>query len=390
MASMVARGRAKGIVVRTGNSSEIGKISQAITSTPNVKTSMEKNLSFLAKFLVAAAVFCCVLIIVISILYKNDPKDSALLGITLAVSVIPESLVAVLTVAMSLGVSRMAKQNAIVRKLPAVESLGSVTVICSDKTGTLTEGKMGAAELWSADGTFYSFTESTKLDPELGCINRVRRVPKSPDELTPLPKSPKDTNLHLLSCMMVSSLCNNSTISKDPETKEWKPTGDPTEIAMEIAGRKTGISRSWFQDTVGFHKIGEYPFDSDRKMMSVIYQQSNAHTGPSSFPAGFTLILAKGAPEGILKACTGIFPRSLPGTYLDLPNYTPEPLTDEIVEEISKKSSEMASRGLRVLAFAVRKVHAEEASGILQSRKDTKSECELNFVGLIGLIDPPK
>jgi Ca2+-transporting ATPase len=133
MSTSVARGRGKGIVVRSGNASEIGRISQAICSTPHVKTSLEKNLGFLAKVLVGGAVVLCVIIILIGIGYKKETKETVMLGISLAVSVIPESLVAVVTVAMSLGVGRMSRKNAIVRKLPAVESLGSVTVICSDK-----------------------------------------------------------------------------------------------------------------------------------------------------------------------------------------------------------------------------------------------------------------
>lgn len=133
MATVVARGRGKGIVVRVGDSSEIGRISQAIAATPHEKTILEQKLATLGKVLVGLAVVMCLIIIFISLGNKNDVKETILLGVSLAVSVIPESLVAVVTVAMALGVKRMAQQNAIVRKLPAVESLGSVGVICSDK-----------------------------------------------------------------------------------------------------------------------------------------------------------------------------------------------------------------------------------------------------------------
>ena len=133
MATVVAKGRGKGIVVRVGKSSEIGRISQAISATPHTKTILEKRLSTLSKILVGLAVLMCLIIIFISLGYRNDVRNTLLLGVSLAVSVIPESLVAVVTVAMALGVKRMAGHNAIVRKLPAVESLGSVGVICSDK-----------------------------------------------------------------------------------------------------------------------------------------------------------------------------------------------------------------------------------------------------------------
>jgi Ca2+-transporting ATPase len=138
MATVVARGRGKGIVVRVGNSSEIGRISQAISATPHEKTILEQRLDSLGKYLVGLAVVMCLIIIFISLGYRRDTKETILLGVSLAVSVIPESLVAVVTVAMALGVKRMAEQNAIVRKLPAVESLGSVGVICSDKVSCRT------------------------------------------------------------------------------------------------------------------------------------------------------------------------------------------------------------------------------------------------------------
>jgi Ca2+-transporting ATPase len=155
---------------------------------------------------------------------------------------------------------------------------------------------------------------------------------------------------------------------------------------MLVAGRKVGISREWLQDEIGLEKIGEYAFDSDRKMMSVIYEQGTRIKNDQTFMPGSTFILAKGAPERILKNCTSYLPHSTSGSYKDLPNLSSSPLSDEIVEKISNESSSMAHLGLRVLAFAIRIVTSSEASEIIKSNKSVNSETNLTFVGLIGLI----
>jgi Ca2+-transporting ATPase len=155
---------------------------------------------------------------------------------------------------------------------------------------------------------------------------------------------------------------------------------------MLVAGRKVGISREWLQDAIGLEKIGEFAFDSDRKMMSVIYEQGTRIKNDNTFAPGTTFILAKGAPEGILKNCSGYLPKSTSESYKDLSNLTSSPLSDSIVEQISKESLSMAALGLRVLAFAIRVVSSSEASEIIKSNKSTESETNLTFVGLIGLI----
>ena len=155
-------------------------------------------------------------------------------------------------------------------------------------------------------------------------------------------------------------------------------------IAMLVAGRKAGISREWLQDSLGLEKIGEFAFDSDRKMMSVIYEQKPKVNNEKLFPSGSTFILAKGAPEGILKNCTGYLPHNQ--NYKDLCTGSHMPLTDDSIERISKESSSMANLGLRVLAFAIRIVDSSEASEIIKSNKSSMSETNLTFVGLIGLI----
>ncbi|KAH9274036.1 hypothetical protein BASA83_003677 [Batrachochytrium salamandrivorans] len=291
MTTVVAKGRGKGIVVRTGVTTEIGKISQAIVSTPHQKSNIEKKLTTLGQILVAIALTLVVIIILIGLAYKRPASEMIKVGISLGVSVIPEGLVAVVTVAMALGVSRMAAKNAIVRKLPSVETLGAVTVICSDKTGTLTEGKMGAQALWTSDNSFFTMTQSTSLDPSAGVVNQLPSLPLkvalSSDTDLPIPTESISTTIekdirlmpsHLAVSMTVAALCCNASIIRDPETNAWKPIGDPTEIALVVASQKAGVSREWLQSEAGFQKIGEYAFDSDRKVMSVIYKQ-----GPSKY-----------------------------------------------------------------------------------------------------------
>ncbi|KAJ3325453.1 P-type ATPase [Boothiomyces sp. JEL0866] len=399
MTTVVSRGRGRGIVVRTGTSTEIGKISAAISGAAHAKTNIEKQLSKLGMWLVALAVLLVVIIVVIGLLWKRPTIDMVDIGISLAVSVIPEGLVAVVTIAMALGVTRMAKLNAIVKKLPCVETVGSVNYICSDKTGTLTEGKMGAQRIWTADNCHYNITHSTALDPNLGEINCISSTLLQEgienNELSQLHENREvGKNIEkipgpLTATLMVASLCNNSSISKEVETEKWVSQGDPTEVALLVAGYKSSLSRSWFVDEVKLSKLGEYAFDSDRKLMSSVYagqKDSPKEINSTSF------VLVKGAPEAVLKHCTHYITPSaerLKG-FKYLEEFPVEPLNDKFVEYISNQSADMASSGLRVLAMAIRKVSIEEGQGIIAANKASAAESNLVFAGFIGLIDPPK
>ncbi|KAJ3300166.1 P-type ATPase [Borealophlyctis nickersoniae] len=409
MTTTVARGRAKGIVVRTGEDTEIGRISSAITSQPNRQTPIQRKLDHLGKILVAIAVFLCILVVVIGVAYKHDPVEQVKVGISLAVSVIPEGLVAVVTVTMALGVVRMAQRHAIVRKLPSVETLGSVNVICSDKTGTLTEGKMGTQELWTSNNMLFTFTDSTSLDPQVGHARKCRHFPldqalanptnfhalhdaESREGAQDVPKTLEGVPEHLLAAGMIASLCNNAAIAYDEEIKGWKGIGDPTEVAMVVAAQKMGFAREWFHDTVRLKKLGEYAFDSDRKLMSVIYQQSEVDSKSTSFPPGTSFVLAKGAPEGLLQRCVSYLPQTPESSnfFSFLGGSPAVPLSDEFVEVVSQRSTQMASSGLRVLGLAMKFVTPQGAVDIINAKKETAAESELVFVGLIGLIDPAK
>ncbi|KAF9943235.1 P-type ATPase [Mortierella antarctica] len=396
MATVVAKGRGKGIVVRTGRQTEMGKISAAITGHKKALTPVQRKLAMLGKLLVVFAIVLCALMAVIMIAgYKNPVGYSLKLALSLAVSVIPEGLVAVVTVTMALGVRRMAERMAIVRTLPAVETLGSVTFICSDKTGTLTEGKMGAAQLWTSDGVTYGFTESTSLDPNKGDVTLATNSQETPQVLG---KTLDQVPAQMLISLMVSSLCNNSSVvqkdseeSTEPKTSvpihddsaqeekapepasdavEWKGVGDPTEVALVVAAQKAGFPKSFFQD-LGYTRIFEQAFDSERKVMSVVYKAPLEETGH------FEFVLAKGAPEEILDRCIGHLPMVTPdsvGSPLDLLKPSEkdisQPITEEVYDYVSQAAGRMADEGLRVLGLAYKKVKVNGGGALGESIGD--------------------
>ncbi|KAJ1555214.1 P-type ATPase [Nowakowskiella sp. JEL0078] len=413
MSTVVAKGRGKGIVVRTGDETEIGRISKAIVSTPHVKTPIQIKLNRLGLWLVAIAMFLVVLIVIIGVARGNGWVEMFKIGVSLAVSVIPEGLVVVVTLTMALGVRRMAQANAVVRKLPSVETLGAVTVICSDKTGTLTEGKMGTAELWTAENSLFTFSHSTSLDPAIGSafkcliatLEESLQHPKvhsgnldveSKRNAIEVDKNVEKAPRHLVLGMMIATLCNNASITKDEEGN-LKPIGDPTEVAMVVVAQKCGFSREYFHDTVGLSKIGEFPFDSERKLMSVIYDQSDSHSTTSArFASRSTFVFVKGAPEGVLTKCTTYIPSKLALQELNFFEFVVnknvvEPMNDDFITYVSERAGHMASQGLRVLALAMRVLESpEEGNSILDTKNCVLAEMNLIFVGLIGLIDPPK
>ncbi|KAG0203395.1 P-type ATPase [Mortierella sp. NVP41] len=464
MSTVVAKGRAKGIVVRTGRLTEMGKISAAITGHAKVLTPVQRKLALLGKLLVVFAIVLCAVMAGIMIGYKHPAGDSLKVALSLAVSVIPEGLVAVVTVTMAVGVRRMAARKAIVRTLPSVETLGSVTFICSDKTGTLTEGKMGAAELWTSDGVTYGFTESTSLDPNKGDVTLKDGSGETPQVLG---KSLDQVPAQMLISLMVSSLCNNSSVvqkendepeegaatkvpidtmdsDKDPATSapgvvEWKGVGDPTEVALVVAAQKAGFPKTFFHE-LGYKRIYEQAFDSERKVMSVVYK-APLDTAASA-GEHYEFVLAKGAPEEILNRCVGYLPTVTPGSIgspLDVLKPSQDELTQPVTEgfhdHVSDASGRMADEGLRVLGLAYKKVRINGGGALdngvgdgldyINNVKDKKeaapashkptevdlltaanvnddddddeedippgyAESDLIFLGLIGLIDPAR
>lgn len=294
----------------------------------------------------------------------------------------------------------MAKDHAIVRKASAVETIGSVTVICSDKTGTLTEGKMGAQQIFTSDNYQYRISHSTCLDPLIGNLEIVACEPldlKSTATIPPqnapnsMSKSINDMAGPLAASLMVCSLCNNSSVNFDEESKVWKPVGDATEVALTLASRKSGFDKDMLGALLGLRKMGEFAFDSDRKLMSTVYI-SNGEGIESGLSKDSCFVLCKGAPESVLHGCTSYLLASDQSiTTVEYIERCPSaPLDTEFVNYISGKSTMLASSGLRVLALAYRRIDLETAKVIVQGEKPGLAEKDLVFAGLIGLIDPPK
>ena len=322
--SLITYGRGKGIVVETGMNTEVGKIAGIISSTIDSETPLQTKLNKLGKTLGIAAIVICVLIFIIGLLYKKDPLDMFMTAVSLAVAAIPEGLAAVSTIVLAIGVQRMVKRNAIVKKLPAVETLGSASVICSDKTGTLTQNKMTVKKIF--------------FDGKLEQIENIKQVPSDLKEL-----------------VHISMLCNDTKVGVDK-----KLTGDPTETALVDMGFELDFEPSVLET---FPRVKEIPFDSSRKLMTTINKRDGKY-----------YVLTKGGVDELLQICN---------KYL-----MNEEVLDDIetfIPTIKKQNEEMASEALRVLAMGYKILDHEP------SEEEMKNiEQDLIYVGMVGMIDPPR
>lgn len=353
----VTRGRGKAVVCATGMATEVGRIAKMIQDDNNEPTPLEKRLEHLGRWLVWGCLTIC-LIVVITGVAKGEPLYlMCMSGISLAVAAIPEGLPAIVTVALAIGVQRMIKRNAIVRKLPAVETLGCTTVICSDKTGTLTQNEMTVRKIYTGNKVY----DVTGTGYDIKGSFMVESRPIEPAA---------DVNLH--NCLLVSALCNNSVLKRNnvgisgiwrrKTNSTWSIEGDPTEGALLVAAAKAGIWRTEIEKNE--RRIAEIPFESERRRMSVIYKRPNKEL----------MLYIKGAPDTITNLCTHYFDGG-----------REKPLTSEVISSIFAVNEDMTNNALRVLALAYRRLSQEDAYN-----PDEDIENNLVFVGLIGMIDPPR
>ncbi|MCW3984020.1 MAG: cation-translocating P-type ATPase [Candidatus Bathyarchaeota archaeon] len=342
----VTCGKAKAVVVAVGMKTEFGKIAGQVSIVEKKETPLEKRTKEIGKWLGAAALGVSVTVIILGILRGLDILEMFLFGIALAVAAVPEALPAIVTGSLAIGMYKMAKRNALVRKMPAVETLGSTTVICSDKTGTLTKGEMTVRKIWTAD--------------KLLEVSGVGYSPQGKLE-TNDPEILKSQSFSLL--MKASVLCNDADIVSDGD--KWIVKGDPTEGALVVAALKAGIKKEELRND--YPRVDEYPFSSDRKRMTTIHSLRVKADDKN-------LIFMKGAPEIILRHCTHL---STEGK--------PEKLTEQRRKQVLGVNEEMASDGLRVLGVAYK-----EVSGDGTSYKEEDAESELSFLGLVGMMDPPR
>lgn len=343
MSTAITYGKGRGLVIGTGSQTEIGSIADRLQNITEEVTPLQRNLNQLGKWLGFICLAVSAIIFVQGVIMKGEILQVFLTAVSLAVAAIPEGLPAVVTIVLALGMKRMADRHAIVKKLLAVETLGSVDVICSDKTGTLTQNEMTVTRLYAANqllevtGTGYT-PAGDLLDIESGL---------------PATLSPAISRL-----LEIGLLCNDAALI-EKDSGALGILGDPTEGAMVVAAAKAGLDRTVLSQQ--YPKIGDLPFDSDRKMMTTF------HTGFAEAPV---VSLTKGAPDIILSRCSQIL--TINGV---------SPITDFDEKELMLINSDLASSALRVLAFAYR-LHAD---GQLAG-----AETNLIFVGLMGMIDPAR
>ncbi|TLS35274.1 calcium-transporting P-type ATPase, PMR1-type [Pseudalkalibacillus caeni] len=345
MGTLVTQGKGKGIVIGTGMKTEMGKIAHLIQSAETMATPLQRRLEQLGKVLIAAALALTALVVILGIIQGRNVYDMFLAGVSLAVAAIPEGLPAIVTIALALGMQKMIKRKAIVRKLPSVETLGCATVICSDKTGTLTQNKMTVTHLWSGGKTWT--VTGTGYDPYGDFFENRKKV--SPDDVKPLKQ-----------LLTFGVLCNNAVVKKD--NKRFHLDGDPTEGALVVAGMKAGIL-SEIRET-NFDIIQEFPFDSSRKMMSVLIENKK----------GERFVVTKGAPDVLLKHSTAI-----------LWNGRQQRLDQDRENKVKQEINKLGAKALRTIAIAYKPLQNTE--NLLHS---VQAESKLVFVGLQGMIDPPR
>ncbi len=324
--SLITYGRGKGIVVETGMNTEVGKIAGIINDTEKAETPLQIKLNKLGKTLGLVALAICAFIFIIGLIYGKEPLDMFMTAVSLAVAAIPEGLAAVSTIVLAIGVQRMVKKHAIVKKLPAVETLGSATVICSDKTGTLTQNKMTVKKI------FY--------DNKLVDIDKIEQN-EIKDDLEKL--------------VYVSMLCNDTKVGRDNEL-----TGDPTETALVDMGFVLDFKPELFEM---LPRVGEIPFDSNRKLMTTIHKYEDKY-----------LVYTKGGVDELLKRCNKyILNNEIKN---DLNNFK------NSIQNINEK---MAKEALRVLAMGYKELDH------MPSDEEMKNiESDLIYVGMVGMIDPPR
>ncbi len=305
----VTYGRGRGVVVGTGADTEVGRIASMLQAVPEFKTPLQIRLDKLGKGLAWASLIACAVIFIVGLIYGHELLSMFMTAVSLAAAAIPEGLPAVSTIVLAVGVQRLAKRNAIVRNMPSVETLGSTTVICSDKTGTLTQNRMTV----------------------------VRSFPENSPEL-----------------LSIAVLCNDAGVNSEGE-----PIGDPTETALVCFGEKKAVLKAEMEKK--YPRVSEIPFDSERKLMTTVH----------SDPEGGLFLAVKGGFDELLSRCNRI-----------LDSGKVRPLTREDLSRLAEVNASMASDALRVLCMAYKNAELLSAG--------TDVEQELVFVGMVGMIDPPR
>jgi len=342
MGSIVSFGRALGLVTETGMKTEVGKIARTVSAEKHETTPLQKEINILGKWLAAFAVIAVIIVFVIELFYNMDPIQMLLTSVSLAVSAVPEGLPAVITITLAMGMQRMASKNAVVRKLSAVQTLGNVTTICSDKTGTLTKNEMTVTRIF--DGIKEYEITGTGYNPKGDFLLNGKKI-------NPL----KIDNIKKL--LVSGVLCNSAYYGTNDGV--YSVVGDPTEGCLLVFAAKAGL---WYEDLKKeVNEVAELSFTSERKRMSVIYESKKGR-----------FVYSKGAPDLMINLCNRI-----------QQDGKVNKLTSKMKKKIQDKNTEMAAKGLRVLAIAYKKTDSDKFD-------EKIVESKLIFLGLVGMIDPAR
>lgn len=359
----VAYGRGKAVITATGMKTSFGELAGLLGTIERSRTPLQESLDKFGRWIGGATIVIVAFVAVLGVFLGFPPLDMFLWGVALAVAAIPEALPAVVTVGLGLGVRRMVKRHALVRKLPSVETLGATNVICSDKTGTLTQNKMTVERIYvdrqilrvtgggyDPDGKFLK-GDSEKEDPEVS-----------------------GDDIHLRVLLLSAALCNDSNLYKEEDG--WKIRGDPTEAALVVAAAKAGFEKSELDSK--YPRLAEIPFSSESKRMTTFNKLDDF---PGDVLDSELVAFSKGAPEVILGSCTKIF---LDGEI--------KTLTHGQKQEILEEVKELADQALRVMAFSFRPFEEGFSPEKISSGKIPveRAEEDMVFSGLTGMRDPPR
>ena len=358
MGTTVTAGHGTARIIATGMNTQMGRIAGMIEEISEGPTPLQKRLDELGKYIAIGCLIICAIVAGAGLLRGESPLDMLLTGVSLAVAAVPEGLPAIVTISLALAVGRMVKQKSLIRRLHAVETLGCADVICSDKTGTLTENRMTVQELVTMDGRVTVTGSGYQRAGEFLAEDN-RGV--SPQAFPPAKR-----------LLEIAVLCNNSAINASGKSRsraasrepgEYTATGDPTEIALLVMAAKASVTRPAVEKE--YHRVLEVPFDSRSKSMSVVVES----------PSGERLLLVKGGYDILLKRCSGVLTA---GGVL--------PVSQQLRRQIDGENQRMAENALRVLGFAYKPL----SPGKLLTEKEAAAEQGLVFAGLAGMMDPPR
>lgn len=343
--TVVVYGRGKAVITSTGMNTEFGKIAKMVQVTEEEETPLEKRMASVGKWIGILSIAVCLTVAAIGIVEGRAILDMVLWGVSLAVAAVPEALPAIVTGALAVGMYRMAKVSTIVRRLPAVETLGCTSVICSDKTGTMTKGEMTVQRAYVNNQAIK--VSGVGYEPEGEFLFEEKKINPTDEEL--------------LTLLKVAALCNDATLEKETETERWIIKGDPTEGALIVTAAKAGLWREELEQKEP--RIGEIPFSSERKRMTTVHLVSGKKK----------MAYMKGAPEIVLDKCTKIYADG-----------KVRKLTDEDRTKILEINEAMALQALRNLGFALKELPETVTTF------DDKIENDMIFIGVMGMIDPPR